>query len=170
MASPDNTNSNSFWTFWTTLPGFITALATLLTAIVSALALWNPWDGGNPPPDGEGPEQAIKDVLYLQYRQINAGDYDDAYALFADRSQQIVSLRQYKAFFNDRPGYTVDPYKITNVNIQSDDTATVEAVFTVDSAVSEPETYEVERQVVREDGQWRVVMRDVQIKRFQAAD
>ncbi len=168
MAGPDNTNSKSFWTFWTTLPGLMTALATLITAIVGAFALWPPGGGGGP--SGKGPEQAIKDVLYLQYRHINQGDYDDAYALFADRSQQSVSLEQYEAFFEERPGYAVDPYEITHVDVRSDDTATVEVVFTADSVVAEPQKFVVDQQIVREDGQWRVVMRDAQIGIFHATD
>jgi hypothetical protein len=172
MAGTGNTNTNnkSFWRLWKTLPRFIKALAGLITAIGGVLVLiWSPWAGG-PPSDRAGPEQAIKEVLYQQYRHINQGDYNDAYALFADRSQQSVSLEQYTAFFEARPGYAVDPYKITHVDVQSEDAATVEVVFTADSAVAKPEKFVRDQQIVREDRQWRVVMRDEQIEIFHAAD
>jgi hypothetical protein len=168
-----NTNSKSLRSFWKSLPRFMRTLTKLITAIGVVLAIlvpiWRPW-AGDPPSDGEGPEQAIKAVLYQQYRHINQGDYDDAYALFADRSQQSVSLEQYTAFFEARPGYAVDPYKITHVDVQSEDAATVEVVFTADSAVAKPEKFVRDQQIVREDGQWRVVMRDEQIEIFHAAD
>lgn len=84
--------------------------------------------------------------------------------------QQIVSLEQYKAFFEDRPGYAVDPYNVTHVDFQGDDATTVEVVFTTDSAVAEPQKFVVDQQIVREDGQWRVVMRDQQIDFFDEPD
>lgn len=137
---------------------------------MECLLLYGPPWGPDDPDDSNGPKQEIKDVLYLQYEHINEGDYDDAYALFADRSQQSVSLEQYEAFFKDRPGYALDPYNVTNVDLQSDDAATVEVVFTADSAVAEPQKIVVDQQIVREDGQWRVVMREEQIDIFHASD
>jgi hypothetical protein len=46
----------------------------------------------------------------------------------------------------------------------------VEVVFTADSAVAKPEKFVRDQQIVRDDGQWRVVMRDEQIAIFHAAD
>jgi hypothetical protein len=47
---------------------------------------------------------------------------------------------------------------------------TAEVVFTTDSAVAEPQKFVVDQQIVREDGQWRVVMRDQQVDIFLATD
>src|SRR5215204_3615830 len=46
-------------------------------------------------------EKSPKEILASQYQHINAGDYKAAYALFDSQSHQLVSLKQYKAYFED---------------------------------------------------------------------
>jgi hypothetical protein len=50
-------------------------------------------------------EQPPEDVLALQYEYINNGDFEEAYALFAEQSRREVSLAQYRAFFEANAPY-----------------------------------------------------------------
>ena len=111
---------------------------------------------------GESPE----DVLALQYRLINAGDYDGAYALFAEQSKALVSPEQYGTYFRLNAPYSITDYSFPSVVAQGD-AATVEAVLTVNSA-SGSESYQRAQELVRENGTWRVVMRDEQASAFVA--
>jgi micrococcal nuclease len=111
-------------------------------------------------PQAESP----KDVLASQYKHINVGNYGMAYDLFADQSQQLVSLQQYTAYFASNAPYEIKSYSFPDVHVQGD-----EASVVVDLAVSSSdgeEEYQVTQQLVREDGSWRVVMRDAQLASF----
>ncbi len=80
-------------------------------------------------PSAEAPaaqEESPEDVLALQYRLINAGDYEGAYALFAEQSKQIVSPDQYRAYFESSAPYSITDYSFPSVDAQGD-TASVEA-------------------------------------------
>ena len=55
-------------------------------------------------------EESPEDVLALQYRLINAGDYEGAYALFAGESKQLVSPDQYAAYFESNAPYSIPDY------------------------------------------------------------
>src|SRR2546423_7306305 len=44
---PSSDRRSGFLAFWTTLPGILTGLAALLTAIVGAVGLWKSQGGGN---------------------------------------------------------------------------------------------------------------------------
>jgi hypothetical protein len=171
-ATMSGTNDTSGNSFWNTLPGILTGLAGVLTAVGTILGLLYS-AGIFSPKNEDGPsrsatEQEIVEMLDKYYRNINQGDYDEVYALFADRSQQIISLEEYEAWYKTRPGYSLDPYKILEIDVQSDDRATVEVKVTPDSAESEPQELLVEQTVVREEGEWRVIMRDDQIEAFQS--
>ncbi len=109
-------------------------------------------------------QQSPEETLALQYRHINAGDYESAYALFAEQSKQAVPPEQYRAFFEENAPYSVTDYSFPSVEVDGE-TATVEAEFTVNSA-SGQESYERTQQLVREGGQWRVVMRADQAAAF----
>ncbi len=111
-------------------------------------------------------EQAPEDVLALQYEYINRGDFEKAYSLFAEQSQQEVSLAQYRAFFEANAPYSVTNYSFLSVQTQGD-SATIEAAFTVTSA-SGVEQLQRTQQLVRESGDWRVVMRAEQLAAFTA--
>ena len=94
-----------------------------------------PSSSGSTPPaaPAEAPatqEESPEDVLALQYRLINAGDYEGAYALFADQSKQIVSPEQYRAFFEANAPYAVSDYSFPSVDVRGD-AATIGAAFTV---------------------------------------
>lgn len=107
------------------------------------------------------PEQ----ILALQYEYINMAAFDEAYALFADQSQQIVSPEQYKAYFESVGPYGIKDYSFPSVQVQGD-TATVEIVYTGFSMVTEEEQLQRTQQMVLEEDGWRVVMRDEQIAVF----
>ena len=136
---------------------------------------------GNPPtsrPEREAPapsaeqapveaavaEESPEDVLDLQYRLINAGDYEGAYALFAERSKALVSPDQYRAYFESNAPYSITDYSFPSAVAQGD-SATVEAALTVSSA-SGSESYQRAQELVREGGAWRAVMRDEQASAF----
>jgi len=111
-------------------------------------------------------EEAPEDVLATQYRLINAGDYEGAYALFAEGSKQVVSAEQYRAFFEANAPYSVTDYSFTTVDVVGD-TAIVVATFTVNSSAGQ-EYLERTQELAREGGVWRVVMRDEQVASFAA--
>ena len=110
---------------------------------------------------------APQDVLASQYRHINSGDYGSAYDLFDERSQDLVSLEQYIAFFASEAPYRITDYSFPSVEVQGD-TASVVIDLAVSSASGEEE-YQATQQLVRSDGAWRVVMRDDQIAAFTEA-
>jgi hypothetical protein len=106
-------------------------------------------------------EQPPKDVLALQYEYINGGDFEEAYALFAEQTRREVSLAQYRAFFEDNAPYSVTDYSLVPVRVRGD-SASVNAEFTVTSA-SGAERLERSQEFVCERGDWRVVMRPDQV-------
>ena len=118
---------------------------------------------GRTPMDEESPE----DVLALQYEYINAGDFEEAYLLFAERSRREVSLARYRTFFEDNAPYSVTDYSFSPPEIEGD-SASLEAEFTVTSA-SGVERLERTQEFVRERGYWRVVMRPEQVAAFTAS-
>jgi hypothetical protein len=107
---------------------------------------------------------APKDVLASQYQYVNAGDYGAAYDLFDDQSQQLVSQEQYSAYFASVAPYQITSYSFPSVQIQGD-TASVVVDLAVSSSVGE-DRYRVTQRMVREDGSWRVVMREEQVASF----
>jgi hypothetical protein len=119
--------------------------------------------GADPAPTQQNTSrgQSPQEVLTSQYQHINAGDYEAAYELFDNRSQQLVSLEQYRAYF-----VSVAPYQITNhsfasVQVQGD-TARLVVDLSVSSSTGEDQ-YRVTQRMVREDGSWSVRMRDEQV-------
>ena len=113
-------------------------------------------------------EKSPKEVLASQYEHINSGDYKAAYALFDTQSHQIVSLEQYKAYFRENSPYYIDHYSFNSVNI-SGDSGSVRADLSVHSS-SGDDHYHLTQKLVRQDGGWRVVMRDEQVASFTSAD
>ena len=110
------------------------------------------------------PARSPEGTLALQYERINAGDYGGSYRLFAERSKRVVSPRQYRAFFEANAPYSIGDYSVSSVERRAGE-ATVRAVVLVESAAGE-ESYPITQQLVREEGEWRVVMRDSQIASF----
>lgn len=113
-------------------------------------------------------ERSPEDVLALQYEYINQGDFEKAYSLFAEQSRQEVSLRQYRAFFEANAPYSVTDYSFSPAQVQGD-SASVDVEFTATSA-SGVERLQRTQEFVREDGEWRVVMRPEQVAAFTATD
>ncbi len=96
------------------------------------------------------------------------GDFEEAYALFAEQSRREVSLAQYSTFFEDNAPYSVTDYSFSPPEIEGD-SASLEAEFTVTSA-SGVERLERTQEFVREGGYWRVVMRPDQVSAFTVTD
>jgi hypothetical protein len=113
-------------------------------------------------------ERSPEDVLALQYEYINTGDFEQAYSLFAQQSQQEISLGQYRAFFEANAPYSVTDYSFLSVRTQGN-SASVDAAFIVNSAGG-VEQLQRTQQLVRENGDWRVLMRPEQITAFTATE
>lgn len=121
------------------------------------------------PPDEQAATQegSPEGVLALQYRLINAGDYEGAYALFADESKLLITPEQYAAYFEANAPYSITDYSFLSVDDRGDE-ATVEAALTATSG-SGQESYGVAQPLVRQGTAWRVVMRDEQASSFASA-
>ena len=113
-------------------------------------------------------EGSPEDVLALQYEYINRGDFEQAYSLFAQQSRREVSLPQYRAFFEANAPYSVTDYSFLSVRTQGN-SSSVDAAFTVNSAGG-VEQLQRTQQLVRENGDWRVLMRPEQIEAFTATE
>jgi hypothetical protein len=113
-------------------------------------------------------EGSPEDVLALQYEYINTGDFEQAYSLFAQQSRREVSLAQYRTFFEANAPYSVTDYSFLSVRTQGS-SASVEATFTVNSAGG-VEQLQRTQQLVRENGDWRVLMRPEQTAAFTAKE
>ena len=113
--------------------------------------------GNDPVPASPAPDE----VLASQYKHINSGDYGAAYDLFDDRSRALISLGEYEVYFAAAAPYEIADYSFPTVDVQRDE-ASVAADLAVSSSAGD-ESYEVTQQLVREDGDWRVVMRDEQV-------
>ncbi|MDP9476576.1 MAG: hypothetical protein M3R38_12985 [Actinomycetota bacterium] len=135
-----------------------------------------PEDKEDPAPSSASPrdeqdatqEGSPEEVLALQYRLINAGDYEGAYALFADESKQLITPEQYRAYFEANAPYSITDYSFLSVDDRGDE-ATVEAALTATSG-SGQESYQVTQPLVRQGATWRVVMRDEQASAFATAE
>jgi hypothetical protein len=103
-----------------------------------------------------------EEVLALQYEYINRGDFENAYSLFAEQSQREVSLEQYGAFFEANAPYSVTDYSFSPSQVQGG-SASLDAVFTVNSAAGSEQLQRTQRFVQEENGEWRVVMRPDQV-------
>lgn len=127
-----------------------------------------PENGSAPKPEPSFSGPAPREVLASQYRHVNAGDYGAAYDLFDDQSQRLVSSEQYSAYFASVAPYEITSYTFSSAQIE-DDTASLGVDLAASSSSGE-ERYQVTQQMVREDGSWRVVMRDEQVASFTEAE
>jgi micrococcal nuclease len=121
-------------------------------------------EGPAPTPGTSSRGQSPEEVLASQYQHINAGDYEAAYELFDDRSQQLVSPEQYRAYFASVAPYEITSYTFASVQVRGD-TASLVVDLAVSSSIGEDQ-YQVTQRMVREDGSWRVIMRDEQVASF----
>src|SRR5215204_7552817 len=117
---------------------------------------------------GSRQEGSPEDVLALQDEYINRGNFQSAYSLFAYQSRQEASLNRYRAFFEANAPYSVTDYSFPSVRVQGN-SASVDAVFTVNSAGG-VEHLQKTQQLVRENGDWRVLMRPEQVAAFSATE
>ncbi len=115
--------------------------------------------------EGAASEMAPEEILALQYQYINADNYEAAYNLFTEESKQLVSLEQYRTYFENAGYYDIVDYTFVSVQVEGD-TATVVTDYVVSSGIAGEEQYQRTQQLVREDGSWRVVMRDEQVGVF----
>lgn len=106
-------------------------------------------------------EASPQEVVALYYNYLNGQAWEEAYGLLSSQSQQRVSLEQWVAGWQARPSYTITEYSISPVAVQSD-----LATLQVDAAIAlgglrVPASST--RQMVREDGVWRVVLSDREV-------
>lgn len=115
-------------------------------------------------PEEQGPEESAPgDALALQYRYVNEGNYEAAYSLFAEQSQQLVSLDEYKAFFENAGYYEIITYSFSSVQVEGD-TATLAIDLATSSGATGDEQIQTTQQMSLTDEGWRVVMRDGQVE------
>ena len=115
-------------------------------------------------PEEQDPEEpAPEDTLALQYRYVNEGNYDAAYSLFTEQSQQLVSLDEYKAFFENAGYYEITTYSFPSVQVEGD-TATLAIDLATSSGATGDEQIQTTQQMSLTDEGWRVIMRDGQIE------
>lgn len=106
-------------------------------------------------------EVSPQEVLALYYRYMNEQAWEDAYGLLSIQSQQRVSPEQWVAGWEARPSYTIEGYSISPVDVQGD-LATLQVDLTV-ALVGLRVPASSTRQMVREDGVWRVVLSDSEV-------
>lgn len=108
---------------------------------------------------------APEKTLALQYQYLNEGNYDDAYNLFAEQSKQLVSVEEYRAWFENAGNYQITNFSFPTVQVE-DNTATVVADLTATSDATGGDQYQRTQEMQLEDGSWRVVMRGEQVELF----
>ena len=135
-------------------------------AAVAGAAAPRPAVSGSEPqsPCGTTPEE----VLEEQYEHINAGEYESAYAFFAEQSKALITPEQYRAFFEANAPYSVTDYSFPSVDV-AEEAATVDAAFTATSGGVAERLYRTQ-ELICEMGSWRVVMRDEQVAAFAEAE
>lgn len=108
-------------------------------------------------------ELSPSETLGLQYEFLNSGQYEEAYELFAEQSQRLVSRELYSDFF--APTYEVSEYSVASEQIAGE-TATVQADLVVTGSQQGTQQYPVTQEFALEDGEWRVLLRDEQVETF----
>jgi hypothetical protein len=112
---------------------------------------------------GVSPEETL--ALYYEYG--NMKDWRREYAMFADESKAQVSEEQFVNYWDAAPPGFIGEYSFPSVEVNGD-SATVTAVRTTSLAEGDNQD-RVEQELVREDGVWKIVMRDDQIRAFGVA-
>ncbi len=122
-------------------------------------------------PDPEPPQSPCgaepEEILEEQYEHINEGEYESAYAFFAEQSKALITPAQYRAFFEANAPYSVTGYSFPSVDV-AEEAATVDVAFTATSG-GVAERLSRTQELVCEMGSWRVVMRDEQVAAFAEA-
>lgn len=114
----------------------------------------------------EAPEEpAPEETLALQYQYLNEGNYDAAYNLFTEQSKQLISLEQYRAWFENAGNYQITNFSFPTVQVE-DNTATVVADLIAISDTIGVDQYQRTQEMQLENGSWRVVIRDEQVELF----
>lgn len=107
----------------------------------------------------ESTDLSPTETLEVQWQFLNAGQYEESYNLFAEQSQQLISLENYSTSYS--PTYEISDYEFFSESIQGD-TATVEAELFLTGTQKGSQQFPVTQELALEDGEWRVVMRDAQ--------
>lgn len=118
------------------------------------------------PIDETNPEEANppQEVLALYYEYMNEQAWESAYGLLSSQSQQQVSLERFVAKWQNMPSYAVEDYSVSSAEVQ-DDLATLQVELKVVlRGVKIPG--QSTRQMVREDGIWRVVLSDREVSTY----
>jgi hypothetical protein len=70
---PSSDRRGGFLAFWTTLPGILTGVAALITAIVGAIGLWKSQSGGNTAPGSANPPVTATSATETSSGQVARG-------------------------------------------------------------------------------------------------
>jgi hypothetical protein len=112
--------------------------------------------------DSQGPRP--EEILALQYELGNMYEWEEAYDLFAQESQDRVSRGQYVSFWEGTEDNAVTDYAFPSIEVEGDH-ASVESVIT---GATESKDVQDKRtqEFVREEEGWRIVMRERQVRLF----
>ncbi len=109
-------------------------------------------------------EATPQEVLALYYRYQNEQALEQAYGLLSSQSQQVVSFEQFVGRWQEMPSYAIEEYSIYPVEVQ-DDVVTLRAELTVAvGGLTLPGGST--RQMVREEGGWRVVLSEEEVAAY----
>ncbi len=116
-------------------------------------------------------EASPQEVLALYYRYLNEQAWEEAYGLLSSQSQQRVSPEQFVAKWQETSAvdYSIEEYSISPVEVQ-DDLATLQVELTVAAAGLTVPGQSSTRQMVREDGGWRLVLSDEEVASYTGAE
>jgi hypothetical protein len=109
-------------------------------------------------PQGPRPEE----ILALQYEFGNMSEWEEAYNLFTQESKELVSLEQYRSYFEEGPPFATVAYAFPSVSIEGD-RATIVRVITQQDDQGTYRDKATEEAVLEDEG-WRIVMRDELLK------
>lgn len=108
---------------------------------------------------GDLADFAPSEIQQLHYDYLNSAQYEEAYEFFAAESKNTVPLGVYSSAY--APTYEVSEYTVNSERINGG-TATIEADLVVSGTQNGTQQYPITQEFVREDGQWRLIMRDNQ--------
>ena len=109
--------------------------------------------------EGGDAQLSPTETLEIQWQFLNAGQYEESYNLFAEQSQQLISLEDYSNSY--APTYEITDYTFSSEDIRGE-TAIIEAELFLTGTQKGTQQYPITQELVLEDGEWRVVMRDAQ--------
>lgn len=109
-------------------------------------------------------EATPQESLALYYRYMNEQAWESAYGLLSSQSQQQVSPEQFVTKWQNTRSYKVEDYTVSSAEVRGDLAELQVEVRVALLGVKIPG--QSTRQMVREDGIWRVVLSDREVSTY----